>query len=342
MQSQLISLLLSGEKNNIELATTLAISQGWDIEKIITEAGFNDWNIRKAASFESFFKNNLELNYKAEFNPQIFQYFGRVQRLFLDKLGLKDCSFFHNMPDLYLLSLQKNQLEDISGLAKTPAIQTLYLQGNQLATRAQLAILTQLTCLTWLDLGDNPISELDIWPTPPIIDHLSLNNTQIQQIDFLDGWTQLRTLYISENNFSNGLKLPHLPNLSTLSLGNCKLKQPLDLQQYPNLYNLYLYSNQLSDVGDFSSLSQLSSLMIGGNRITKLSIAHLPANIKNLNLVDSRLLTDISKLAALTNLEFLNIRGCPKITKEQLQIIKKDNKKLYIEGSYENNRYEYK
>lgn len=340
MQSKIIELLTSNNAQNVELATTLATSQGWDIEKIIADAGFNGWKLYKAESFKRCFEDNFRLEYKATFNPQIFQHFGQARRLILENLKLKNCSFFNSMPYLCHLTLDKNQIDDINGLIKTPAIKTLFLQENQLATAAQLAILSQLKQLTWLNLSDNPIQELDIWLLPPPIDNLSISNTRLQQVDFLNGWNQLRTLYISENNFSNGLRLPNLPNLSTLALGKCKLQEHLDYSMYPNLFSLFLNDNKLTEMGDFSKLEKISSLMLGGNRITHISAANLPPNIKNLNLMDSPILTDISELAAFHNLEFLNIRGCPKITKKQLQIIKKDNRKLYIEGAYEYGRYD--
>ena len=143
--------------------------------------------------------------------------------------------------------------------------------------------------LTELELGGNPIGDINPLQRLIQLTHLGLGATNLSDSDLslISTLTSLNYLALSGNQISNLLPLSALTSLRYLDLGG----------------------NQISDLSPLSELTDLVELALGGNQISDLSPLSELTDLRDLSLNDNPL-SDLRPLSNLTNLEVLDIAYC--------------------------------
>lgn len=118
----------------------------------------------------------------------------KLRRLTLIDAGVTDCEVLANLI-LDSLSLARNSIEDFSSLSGMTRLQSLNLYMTNLDS---LEVLSDLTNLELLVVGDNPITELEPIMGMKSLKYLSIQNTDVQSLEALRNMDQLETLNISE------------------------------------------------------------------------------------------------------------------------------------------------
>ena len=162
----------------------------------------------------------------------------------------------------YTTNLTDEQLSTITSIS----YDDLFKPSNEKITSAKG--LGKLTNLTYLNLGYNNISSIDVSNNTALID-LDLRYNNISSID-LSNNTALTTLDLGHNNLSE-IDLSNNTALKTLFLYSNNLNN-IDLSNNTALKALYLDSNNLNNI-DLSNNTALTTLDLGGNNISEIDLS---------------------------------------------------------------------
>lgn len=141
--------------------------------------------------------------------------------------------------------------------------------------------------------------------------YLYLHNNNISDISALTGLTNLVELDLDNNNISDISVLSGLTNLKELYLGSNYINDISALSGMTNLVRLELGDNNISDISALSGLTNLEILIFGdnslhGNNISDINALSSLTNLKSLVLWSNNV-SDISALSGLTNLKSLSL-----------------------------------
>ncbi|RYQ12463.1 InlB B-repeat-containing protein [Bifidobacterium pseudolongum] len=151
------------------------------------------------------------------------------------------------------------------------------------------------TALTYLELGDNQLSSLDVSHNTALTD-LYLAGNQLSSLDVSHN-TALGGLGLDGNQLSS-VDLSHNTKLEWLCLSNNQLSS-VDVSHNTALEWLGLDGNQLSSV-DLSHNTKLTELYLDGNQLSSMDLSH-NTKLDWLNLSDNQLSSvDLSHNTALT------------------------------------------
>lgn len=141
---------------------------------------------------------------------------------------------------------------------------------------------------------------------------LSFNDEEkertISNLDFLEGYTQLKHLEIS---FANELVdisgIKNISSLESLTIRFAELKDISDLSNLVKLSVLDLNNNKIDDISVVSSLPNLKVLNLEKNKILDISVLSELKNIEKLNLSQNYYFKSYSPLKNIHSLTELNI-----------------------------------
>lgn len=136
----------------------------------------------------------------------------------------------------------------------------------------------------------------------------------IEDLDWLEGLTELETLNLAHNNISDTLGLEGLEKLEWLNLGDNPLtdKDLESIGELSNLKTLYLYNlNKITDVEPLSDCTKLTFLHLGGN--SKLKSVKPLTSLKKLAYLrlNGTKVGDLSYFGKFTALKKLDLSRCP-------------------------------
>ncbi|MHC4582028.1 MAG: leucine-rich repeat domain-containing protein, partial [Planctomycetota bacterium] len=134
-----------------------------------------------------------------------------------------------------------------------------------------VSALSELTALTWLNLGDNQITDISALWDLNSVETLVLYGNQIVDISALSGMLRLRYLDLGRNQITDASALSALSSLAWLDLSNNRLADFGALSGLIGLETLSLERTGLADVDWLSGLQNLKSLSLGGNQIEDIS-----------------------------------------------------------------------
>ncbi|MFQ6664229.1 hypothetical protein Gotur_031407, partial [Gossypium turneri] len=227
-----------------------------------------------------------------------------------------------DLPKLNLLNLRDNQFSGQIPRSLGKLLQLTYLDlfGNQLSGQIPLSILN-LTQLEYLDISINSLEgsipdEVTVFPN---LIYLYLVNNLLNGT--LPSWlytaASLKTIDLSQNQFSGHIKEFQSKSLEFISLENNKLQGPLpsSIFQLLNLTGLSLSSNNLSGVIEFSMFSNLPNLEyldLSYNCLSLTSNTTSTVNLSGLYLSSCNLSEFPQFLKGLKSLESLDL-SCNKI-----------------------------
>ena len=190
---------------------------------------------------------NLDLAFNSLIDPTIFtstfsppNSFNQLTNLDISSTGLTDLSALSNLTSLYHLRATANGISDVSPLvALTGKLSQLILTDNTISNIAPLESLTNLTYLilnnnkitdltalgtltklTVLDVGSNIIANkasFSALSNMPLLTNLTLAYTGITDVSVLSGLTNMRYLFLNDNNIG-GQGVGNVDQLTSMSL----------------------------------------------------------------------------------------------------------------------------
>ena len=140
------------------------------------------------------------------------------------------------------------------------------------------------------------------------LDRLDAALQGISDLTGLESTSNLKELYLDNNNITDVSALSGLTNLRQLNLSWNNISDISALSGLTNLTQLSLYSNNISDISALSGLTNLTQLSLSWNNITDISALSGLTNLYSLWLPDNNI-TDVSALSGLTNLTQLSLNG---------------------------------
>lgn len=188
------------------------------------------------------------------------------------------------------LDLSKNMIGNLSALSYMPNLTHVYLSSNAL-TAASLKPLSALSQLKELDLSHNSIEAVLPLAQCPGLYVLDLSNNLLSST--LDPVTNLWSQPL--------LGLEQLTQLRVLYLANNQLTDVSCLSQLTNLMDLNLSRNQITDITCLSSLTELCSLDFSDNQIAQLPQFSAECPLASIN-GSQNLLTSLAELSGLSQL----------------------------------------
>lgn len=267
---------------------------------------------------------HFRLKNGTEEQAQALRNLSNLQSLWLETVSIKDVSALAGLTHLKHLAVRISDLQDISGLSNLTQLETLSLYRNDVQ---DLSPLTGLPNLKKLELS--PRSSQFVGP-------LDLNPLASLDLEWLD---------IQDFETTNLTALSGLQNLQRLGLRACGIKDLPELSGLVHLTSLNLASNEITDISPLGGLTSLESLTINQNPIQDFSPLTFLPNLKTLRIryrrlpdedgksrvVDSeirdlawvpqaasltsltvmadKVLTDLSPLQSLTELDWLVVTG---------------------------------
>ena len=222
------------------------------------------------------------------------------------------------IPDANLRAAIETALRKASGASITRAemasLTRLETPNSNISDLTGLEFATRLTSLglgtEWVssegNVNSNHISDLSPLSDLTNLRSLYLGNNDISDITPLSNLINLTNLALGNNDISNITPLSNLTNLTTLNLNDNFVSNITPLSNLINLTNLDLGNNDISDITLLSNLINLTNLALGNNDISNITPLSNLTNLTTLNLNDN-FISDIALLSGLTNLRSLNL-----------------------------------
>ncbi len=234
----------------------------------------------------------------------------------------------------YMLFLEELVMDDapsgeLAVLEKLTHLTDLSITNTNV-TSAELAVIGSLPELTRLTLNGCGLSAAAALEPLTKLTYLDLGNNTIRNIDALVGMKHLLELHLQQNALIDLSSLSGLTKLTNLDVSGNSLTDLSPLLGLSALEHLDASTNQIASVQEFDILAKLAYLDLSENQLTDLTPLAGIYYLKELN-VSQNLLTDISCLSALRKLEVLNFAH------NQVKAIpsfEKDCALITIDGSY--------
>ena len=215
---------------------------------------------------------------------------------------------------------EDNTVSDLAGIEYFTSLESLDLKYHRVADATPVE---GLSSLQFLNLGENPISKLDISALVNLTD-LRLYGTGVSELD-LAKTPMMKSLYLQRTAFTE-LDLTPLAELEEAYINEAKL-QTLKASGLTKLTRLDAVKNELTSV-DVKDCSSLKQLHLNSNKLTTMDLAGLSSLII-LNLYENELTT-------------VNFSGAPKLMQlfifdNQLSTVKFSGNRLLSQVYISNN-----
>ena len=195
-------------------------------------------------------------------------------------------------------------IQNLEGLQFATSLEELRLRGNSLS---DLSPLSGLTTLKEVEVSGESLSNLSPLAGLINLEGVGFWKTSISDLSPLAGLTKLRWLEFQDSPVSDLSPLAGLTNLKRLETYASKGLDLLPLKGLTGLIELRVASSGVSDVSPLSGLINLESLILTSNRsISNISALASLKKLEYLNLGGNKI-ADVSPLASLHNLEVLQL-----------------------------------
>lgn len=186
---------------------------------------------------------------------------GNLDISYIDVESLEGLQYCKNLTSI---AANYNRIGDISPLSGLSNLTELSLEHNNIS---DISILRELN-LTYLSLGGNPIENLEVVSELTQLNHLcldnlNLNNDDLKMILSLDLWI----LSLNNNNITDFSILNSLPGLGYLELKGNKITKLPEFTNLKELYRINLNNNSISDISELSSLEKADYIGVENQRI---------------------------------------------------------------------------
>ncbi|MCY4513629.1 MAG: leucine-rich repeat domain-containing protein, partial [Candidatus Tectomicrobia bacterium] len=210
-----------------------------------------------------------------------------------------------DLASLQTLRASYRGVQYLDGLEQAINLDWLSLAGNEID---DLSPVSELEQLRTLDIRANAVADLSPLSALSKLERLTLSDNPVTDLSPLSGLENCRLLLVDRTGVSyrQVQDLPYFGSLQSLGLGGLGVEDVSALAALP-LGELRLDGNAITDLSPISGLTQLSFLTMADTGLTDISQL---ADLVNLTFLDLRgnRFTDVSALAAMTDLRTLHLQ----------------------------------
>ncbi|MDE0483269.1 MAG: leucine-rich repeat domain-containing protein [Candidatus Poribacteria bacterium] len=209
-----------------------------------------------------------------------------LERLEVIDKDISDLTGLEFATNLKELNIEANKVSDLTPIAGLIELRVLNFVNNQIS---DLSPISELKKVNYLVINHNPISNISAIVNLTQLNYLQMSHISgVSDISVLAGLINLQTFHCWGSPIVDMSPLVKLPKLKILDLCGAKLSHIPSLDNLKSLKTLYLVDCNISDLSSLSSLKGLE-------------------HFTKLNLHRNNIISDISPLAVLTNLTWLNL-----------------------------------
>lgn len=208
------------------------------------------------------------------------------------------------MPYLKTLTIHGQQIDSLSCLSTLATLETLDLTGSRFAPD-ELSVLASLPSLSKLTLAECGLSTIAGLANAQYLTYLDLSNNTIRNLEVLSPMTMLQEINLDHNAVTDLSALSSLGNLETLKVSYNSLTTLESISSCVKLSHLEADHNQLNTLRGIHNLPLISHLSVDYNALTGLERLEDCTELVNLS-VGSNEITDLAPLSKLTKLEVLD------------------------------------
>ena len=209
-----------------------------------------------------------------------------------------------DLAGLEVLNARNGGIRDLSGLEALVSLKELDLGFNPVADLQPVAALPELESLNL----DGAAPELRTLMAVPSLKRLSLRQNGIDDLQPLAPLTGLNELDVGDNRIGDLQPLAGLFNLTVLRADRNRIADLSPLASLAALEALDLGANQVRDLHPLVSMTQLRTLRLGGNGLTNLYPLSGLEGLRELGLADNAV-DDLGALPNLGGLRRLDLSG---------------------------------
>ena len=194
----------------------------------------------------------------------------RITSLTGNRKGITNLEGLQHATGLTLLQLRGNPISDFTPISSLTNLTNLTLINTGFSN-SDISILSPLTQLQYLRLGENEIGDLSalvnvISAKMPMLVSLSIDDNGFHDIAPLTALKdQLESLNLNDTQISSLGPLAEFTNLTVLSISRTGISNLEPLRNLVNLGQLFINDNQISDLEPLSGLTNLTRLHTAGN-----------------------------------------------------------------------------
>lgn len=218
--------------------------------------------------------------------------------------GVKDYSDLSLLPYLKSLTITDQYLDSLSCLSMLEGLQTLDLTGCQFPS-SDLSILASLPALSRLTLADCGLSTIADLADAQYLTYLDLNNNTIRNLEVLTPMTMLQEINLDHNAVTDLTALGSLGNLTTLKVSYNSLTTLEPIGGCLRLTHIEADHNQINTLRGLHTLPSLQHLSVDYNLLTNINRLEDCTEMVNLSFASNEVV-DLSPLKNMTKLEVLD------------------------------------
>ena len=129
--------------------------------------------------------------------------------------------------------------------------------------------------------------ERGLYETPHLNEVLYLQHRSFRQIENLDAYVNVATLFLNNNAITTISGLSHLKNLRMLYLNSNHLTSMSGLERNEELVYLNISNNKVSDLREIAILPKLETLIASSNQLVNISYLAIPPSLQTLDVSDN-------------------------------------------------------
>ncbi len=201
--------------------------------------------------------------------------------------------------NLVTLDLQGNPVVDVAPISGLTSLRTLNLLNTEIE---DISSLSALTSLTWFGFGGSYLTEdFSVISNFTSLTFLNLTNNIIGDLNFITGLSNLTSLQLVNDSIQDITELADLDSVQTLVLTNNQITDSAPLSGMTSLQYLTINDNSLSSLSGITSLTGIIMISAADNELTSLSGFSSLTNLTYLD-VRNNSLDDVPQLEYLTAL----------------------------------------
>lgn len=209
----------------------------------------------------------------------------------------------------HLAYLESLTIDDFSGtdftsLSSLTTLTELKISNTSISQEV-LSTIAGLPQLQHLTLSNCSLSDVEPLKSTKKLLTLDLSNNALRSLDPLSALKSLNALNLSHNAISNLSPLSGLTSLTSLDVSYNALTTLAPISSLRSLKELHAAYNSISDLGAFEKLTSLTILSLENNQLSNVDALSACTDMIELNIA-SNTIKDISALSGMVSLEILD------------------------------------
>lgn len=306
------------------------------INKLIENGETSKSNISLGGSSNT--QKNRDENEKVTFGDEKVK--EEVKKAFLDNTNLIDISKVVKKEDLSdfqptikdMKNLRKLDVSNIfdenfepyypktiKGIEEATNLESLHMTGLR---SNDINRISKLTKLKELNISRNEIDNADFVKELINLEKLTVTNNKLINLDFIKNNKKIKVLTATSNKLDNIKGVTKLVNLEELRLNDNKIDDITPIKNLKKLIKIDFSGNQIKSIDNIGEKPELEELYLTGDYVGPFEEPKMTGNcienirplaemkkLRVLYLQDLRLISDLSPLSGLKNLQQLTVRN---------------------------------